>query len=129
MLARRLIDQRTGDHVLELGGPKEDATEISDVLLRFRTRRGSCRVVPTLGSRLHTLTTAMPWVPRRAEAFAREALADLVRAGRIRELSVEASITRDVGAGARLDVDVSFLGRSSSERQQLIWKQAVTGGQ
>lgn len=104
--ARRWLDPSTRDYVISHGGPRDDVTRASQVLLRLATHRGSCAVAPELGSRLHLITRESPGATQRAVAYALEALADLIRRGVIRDVAAEASVE---GESTRyLEVRVSF---------------------
>lgn len=114
--ARRWLDPMTGDYVVESGGPRGDTTRASQVLLRLRMHRGSCAVMPTLGSRLHMIRKATPGAARLATSYVFEALDDLIRARLIREVDVTVDIVSVPGAGAALAINVSFLDTSSDQR-------------
>lgn len=112
---RRWIDPLTGDHVVESGGPREDDTSASAVVLRLRTKRGTMAVLPAFGSRLHKITKASTPAERLAEAYAREALGDLVRAGTIRDVRVKAS-TVAISGGAALTLEIAFRDTAGDQR-------------
>lgn len=82
------IEPSTGDHVLERGSPRADTTIVSSAIIRLRMRRGSCAVDPRLGSRLHTLDKVNAQTGRLGSDYVREALADLVERGDMRQLAV-----------------------------------------
>lgn len=105
--ARRWIDPDSGDYVVENGGPRGDDTRASKIVLRLRMRRGSCAVLPRFGSRLHLITANAAGSLRMAEAYAREAIADLIRSGEIRDVKITASVISESGTTA-LGLDVSF---------------------
>lgn len=112
---RRWIDPQTGDYVVENGGPRADDTRASKVVLRLRMRRGSCPVLPTLGSRLHLITSNVPGATRLAKAYGREALKDLITSGEIRDVEVEASVITVSGTTA-LALEVSFCDTDQDRR-------------
>jgi phage gp46-like protein len=112
---RRWIDPTSGDYVVENGGPRADATRASKILLRLRMRRGTCAVLPSLGSRLYLVTSMTPGAERQARAYAREAIADLIRAGEIRDVAVEAK-ARMVAGTASLEIEVSFTDTDGDRR-------------
>lgn len=114
-VAQRWIDPLTGDYVVENGGPRGDSSMASQVVLRLRTRRGSCVVMPTLGSRLHLITRRVPGADRLAAAYVREALDDLVERRSIRDLKVTVESVSS-GGGAALLITVSFRDTSADQR-------------
>ena len=113
--SRRWLDPATRDYVVERGGPRPDATRASKVLLRLTTRRGSCAVAPTLGSRLHLIRRDGPGVTQRAEAYALEAVDDLVKRREIREVTARADVTGPPGNRA-IEVVVFFREGASDPR-------------
>ncbi|MEQ8721046.1 MAG: hypothetical protein RID81_07200 [Sandaracinaceae bacterium] len=113
MVARRWIDPDARDYVLEHGRPTADATSTSLVYLRLATERGSCPVLPSLGSRFHEIRKVTSSTPRALEAYAREAVADLIASGRIRSVTIAGSVDGD-----RMAVVVSF--RDRAGQTQLV---------
>jgi phage gp46-like protein len=105
--ARRWIDPKTRDYVVERGGPRSDSTRAAKVYLRLATRRGTCAVNPGLGSRLHLIKRTARGVTQRAEAYALECVEDMIRAREIREVTAAAVVVRDE-TGASLDTTLSF---------------------
>lgn len=113
--ARRWLDPQTGDYVVENGGPRADTTHASKILLRLRMKRGTCAVLPSLGSRLHLIKTMTPGSKRLARAYAFEAIDDLIKAKEIRnvEIDVETSI---VAGTASLEIEVRFFDSDNDPR-------------
>lgn len=122
--ARRWIDPITRDYVVERGGPRTDSTRAAKVYLRLATRRGSCAVNPSLGSRLHLITRSGRGVIQRAEAYALECVEDMVRAKEIRNVVATAVEVRDPG-GASLDTTLSFLDSASDPRSVKVSQRMV----
>lgn len=81
----RYIDPATGDYEIKNGGPRNDDTPASKVVLRMRTERGSMPGFPTLGSRIHTIPSLTEAGMRLAETYAIECVQDLIDAGEIKE--------------------------------------------
>lgn len=104
LATRRYADPETLDYVLEHGAPKGDPTLSTDVLRRLATRRGSIPTLKTFGSRFHTIRKLGRGVTRQAAFYAREAVTDLVKSRRIRDLQVKALV---LPRGA-LSIEVSF---------------------
>lgn len=100
---RRYLDPETGDYVLENGGPREDMTPASRVVLRLRTRRGSIPGLPWFGCRLFEVKKITPSTPMLVKSYVTEALADLVAAGQLPGLQVTAT-----AANGSLSVEVSY---------------------
>jgi len=69
-----------------------DETMATSILLRVTTHRGSVPGMPWFGSRLHTLTTLGDTTARIAEGFLLEAVADLINAKTIRNVTVRAEV-------------------------------------
>lgn len=110
MVARRWLTP-DGDYELSAGRPRADETMASAVLLRLRMHRGSCPVMPTLGSRIHTIDKLTKTTARLAESYAKEALEDLVKRGDIRALEVTGAVD-----GGRLDLVVAWRDRGGRRR-------------
>jgi phage gp46-like protein len=92
----------------------EDPTMSTAVMLRVTTQRGSVPGLPWFGSRLHTLTTLRDTSARIAEGFLLEALGDLVRTDKIRNVNVEAEVD-----GTALKWQLSWEDQAS-QRQTLV---------
>jgi len=112
---RRWIDPETGDYVVESGRPRADTTLASAVLLRLRMRRGSCPLLPTLGSRLYLIRKNTESALRLAKHYAFEALDDLIRDERITNVAVETEAI-SIDGGAALGVTVSFTDGAGDQR-------------
>ena len=93
--ARRYIDARTGDYVVTSGGLKGDDGWTSKAVLALRTRLGSSAVNPSLGSRLHLVSSADDAGARQAKGIAEQALAHLD----ITDLAVTAEAETDRRTG------------------------------
>jgi len=98
--------------VLDRGTPREDLTSVSAVLLRLRTQRGSCALLPALGSRLAKLVKIDANAKRLAVDYIAEALADLVERGEVRKLASEVKMT----ANGRIAFVVTFVDRAGQTR-------------
>lgn len=103
MPARRRALTEDGDYTLKGGVLKDDPGHVSQVILRIRTKLGTC-VVSTLGSRFHELPDLTDPSVRLAERFGHECVADLVAAGAIRNVVVACS----AGKLGRLNVAMDF---------------------
>lgn len=97
---RRYIVPNTGDYEVENGGPKNDSSHASAIVLRIRMRRGSMPSDPNFGSRIHLVRSTNPAGLRLVEAYAVEAIQDLIDRGLINE--VGAAATRYTGGLVRL---------------------------
>ena len=97
---RRYIDPNTGDYELENGGPKNDSSHASAVVRRIRMRRGSMPSDPNYGSRIHLVRSTDPAGLRLVEAYAVEAIQDLIDRGLIG--GVVAKATKYTGGLVRL---------------------------
>lgn len=89
--ARRFIDARTADYVVEAGRLKQDDGFTSKVVLALRTRLGSCHALPGFGSRLHEVKRADEQGRQLAEKFAQLALSHVARD--IADLRVTATLS------------------------------------
>ena len=90
-------------------------------MLALRTRRGSCPLAPTFGSRLHEIRKLSPRSDRLAESYAREAIEHLVASREVRALDVEASVR-----GSALLIVLSYTTRAG-ERPSLPYLHLVEG--
>jgi hypothetical protein len=89
---RRWIDPRTGDYIVERGGPREDTTHASTVVRLLRLRRGSCPLTPEQGFPYDRFSKLGDGVERAIEAEVRETLKLLTGPKLIRDLVVKATI-------------------------------------
>lgn len=100
---RRWIDPRTRDYIVEAGGFREDAGFTSKVTLALGTRRGSCLVSPSFGSRMYKVRHVDEANRNLAKVMAEEAVAHL--SDEVEDLKVEAFIPP--GTIGRIDLVVS----------------------
>jgi len=109
-MAGRFISADARDYVITSGSLQKDTTHASEVYMRIATRRGSIKVpgFENFGSRLHTIKKNARGSDVRAQAFVREAIADLISSGAIRNVEIDAIITSVPGVGAAIEVSVSF---------------------
>ena len=108
---RPWLDAESGDFVFENGAPKHDASAMTHVVFALRMRRGSCPLMPKLGSRLHEIRTARANSAARAESYVREALKHLTDRGEVRGLVVQSTANR-----GRLDLVIAYRDRASVQR-------------
>lgn len=118
---RRYIDATTGDYVLVKGAPKNDNTFASAVVLRFRLQRGSSPLFPELGSRFHTIRKIITSTPRLVEAYAVEAVQDLIDRGDIREFKATAKVV-----GNAIQLTASF--RDQNGNRPSVTYRVTVGG-
>lgn len=111
---RRDIDPQTGDYILVNGAPRLDDTRASKVVFRLRKRRGT-GIYPHIGSRLHQITRNAPGALRLAEAFAVDAVRDLVASGEIRDVTASAS-TEFAGGTTMLVIEMGFRDTAGDQR-------------
>lgn len=117
---RRYIDPATGDYVVENGGPRNDDTVGSQIVLAIGTRRGSCPVAIDLGSRLHEIRKARAGADRLAAAYIREAISHLIDRGEVQDPTIRVEIE-----GGRLDWTLAYHDRAG-QRQSIASTQRIT---
>lgn len=115
----REIDPATGGYTMVAGAPKKDPTVCSDVVLRLRTPRGSVRMkgMEKFGSRLHLVKKNSAGTERRSQRYVEEALDDLVKTGRVRNLNTIVDVQSTTGAGAALQLVVEFTDTSGEQQR------------
>ncbi len=86
------IDPSTKDLAILNERLVEDTTMSTAVMLRVTTERGSVPGMPWFGSRLHTLTTMGDVSVRLAEGYLLESVGDLIRADKVRNVTVRADV-------------------------------------
>jgi len=100
-----LIDTETGDYVLTDGHFERDASPATAIYLRLFTRRGEYLADPTFGSRLHELARykRADRAARDLPAMVQEALAPLVREGRLSSVDVVAEVLGPDGVAGAIE--------------------------
>ncbi len=121
MPVRRNIDPVSRDYVLHLGGYVGDVGLTSKVISRVATRRGSIVMLPTYGSRLHTIKGPVSGFEVLTESYVHEALDDLVQAREVNDLRV--TVQRNKSA---LDISIDYRDRRG-RRQTVPYTHRMTG--
>lgn len=113
----------TGDYVVESGGPRGDDGHASQIVLRLRTKRGTCGAKPDFGSRLHTIQKATRGAARLAVGYVYEAIDDLIRSRVIRNVVVNVTVEK-VSGGAALLIEISY-SDSAGDSRNVTYTSAV----
>ncbi len=110
---RRNLDPSTHDYTVTAGGPVEDTTHTSTVVLLLSLHHGSCAVAPELGNKIWTqLGKLGDGAARKAEQYAVEALRPLTRARLISDVRASAAVSD----GGRLGLEVSYTDQNGKPR-------------
>lgn len=100
---RRYLDPGTGDYNVVNGGPENDESHVSQVMLALRMRKGSFLPDPRIGSLLHEIRALDSQAPRKAERLVKLALRYLIERRAIFNVRVTAEVV-----GNKLPIDVHF---------------------